>query len=530
MAKSGEDTPLLKQYFSIKAQHPEALLLYRVGDFYETYSDDAVFASKLLGLVLTRRSNGDKGTTEMAGFPHHALESYLPKIVRAGYKVAICDQLEDPALVKTKLVKRGVTEILTPGIAFGESMLESHEHNFLAGLHFDGPQCGAAFLDVSTGTFRVAQGSVEYIGTLLSSFGPKELVVERDICKAVRSKFPDYYVTPLEEWAFVQSTAEDKLKNQFGVSSLKGFAIDRYPLAVCAAGALIAYLEQTQHTGLGNICSISRIDENKFVWMDKFTFRNLEVFQSNAGKDGVSLVDTIDRCCSPMGSRMLREWLAMPLMDIDGLNARYDIVGLLRDNEELRSGLRDRIGGVGDLERIISRAATGRILPREVRQLGRSLEQMQPIVSLCSNTGVASLDKLLSGMKDTEGIRSRIQNTLAEDAAAMIGKGDVIASGVNSELDSLREISRGGKDYILQMQAKEVERTGINSLKIGYNNVFGYYIEVRNASRDLVPPEWIRKQTLVNAERYITPELKEYEDKILGAEASIYELESKLYS
>lgn len=530
MAKSGEDTPLLKQYFSIKAQHPEALLLYRVGDFYETYSDDAVFASKLLGLVLTRRSNGDKGTTEMAGFPHHALESYLPKIVRAGYKVAICDQLEDPALVKTKLVKRGVTEILTPGIAFGESMLESHEHNFLAGLHFDGPQCGAAFLDVSTGTFRVAQGSVEYIGTLLSSFGPKELVVERDICKAVRSKFPDYYVTPLEEWAFVQSTAEDKLKNQFGVSSLKGFAIDRYPLAVCAAGALIAYLEQTQHTGLGNICSISRIDENKFVWMDKFTFRNLEVFQSNAGKDGVSLVDTIDRCCSPMGSRMLREWLAMPLMDIDGLNARYDIVGLLRDNEELRSGLRDRIGSVGDLERIISRAATGRILPREVRQLGRSLEQMQPIVSLCSNTGVASLDKLLSGMKDTEGIRSRIQNTLAEDAAAMIGKGDVIASGVNSELDSLREISRGGKDYILQMQAKEVERTGINSLKIGYNNVFGYYIEVRNASRDLVPPEWIRKQTLVNAERYITPELKEYEDKILGAEASIYELESKLYS
>lgn len=530
MAKSGEDTPLLKQYFSIKAQHPEALLLYRVGDFYETYSDDAVFASKLLGLVLTRRSNGDKGTTEMAGFPHHALESYLPKIVRAGYKVAICDQLEDPALVKTKLVKRGVTEILTPGIAFGESMLESHEHNFLAGLHFDGPQCGAAFLDISTGTFRVAQGSVEYIGTLLSSFGPKELVVERDICKAVRSKFSDYYVTPLEEWAFVQSTAEDKLKNQFGVSSLKGFAIDRYPLAVCAAGALIAYLEQTQHTGLGNICSISRIDENKFVWMDKFTFRNLEVFQSNAGKDGVSLVDTIDRCCSPMGSRMLREWLAMPLMDIDGLNARYDIVGLLRDNEELRSGLRDCISGVGDLERIISRAATGRILPREVRQLGRSLEQMQPIVSLCSNTGVASLDKLLSGMKDTEGIRSRIQNTLAEDAAAMIGKGDVIASGVNSELDSLREISRGGKDYILQIQAREVERTGINSLKIGYNNVFGYYIEVRNASRDLVPPEWIRKQTLVNAERYITPELKEYEDKILGAEASIYELESRLYS
>lgn len=530
MAKNGEDTPLLKQYFSIKAQHPEALLLYRVGDFYETYSDDAVFASKLLGLVLTRRSNGDKGTTAMAGFPHHALESYLQKIVRAGYKVAICDQLEDPALVKTKLVKRGVTEILTPGIAFGEGMLDSSEHNFLSGLHFDGQQCGAAFLDVSTGTFKVAQGSVDYIGTLLSSFSPKELVVEKELCKAVKEKFPDYFISPLDEWAFVQSTAEDKLKTQFGVSSLKGFAIDRYPLAVCAAGALIAYLEQTQHAGLGNICSISRIDENKFVWMDKFTFRNLEVFQSNAGKDGVSLVDTIDRCCSPMGSRLLREWLAMPLLDIDKLDARYDIVELFRDNEELRSRLRECVGSVGDLERIISRAATGKILPREVRQLGRSLDQMEPIVSLCSGTDIASLDKLISSMKNTGKIKGRIQSTLAEDTATMIGKGDVIASGVSAELDELRGISRGGKDYLAKMQEREVERTGITSLKIGYNNVFGYYIEVRNASRDLVPKDWIRKQTLVSAERYITPELKEYEEKILGAEASIYELESRLYS
>ena len=297
MAKSGEDTPLLKQYFSIKAQHPEALLLYRVGDFYETYSDDALLASKVLGLVLTRRSNGDKGSTEMAGFPHHALESYLQKLVRAGYKVAICDQLEDPNLVKTKLVKRGVTEILTPGIAFGEGMLDSSEHNYLAGLNFDGPQCGAAFLDVSTGTFKVAQGSIEYISTLLSSFRPKELVVERDVFRTAKEKFSDYYVTPLDEWAFVQSSAEEKLRGQLKVSSLKGFAIDRYPLAVCAAGALVAYLEQTQHSGLGNICSISRIDENRFVWMDRFTFRNLEIFQSNAGKDGVSLVDTIDRCC-----------------------------------------------------------------------------------------------------------------------------------------------------------------------------------------------------------------------------------------
>ncbi len=530
MAKSGEDTPLLKQYFSIKAQHPEALLLYRVGDFYETYSDDALLASKVLGLVLTRRSNGDKGSTEMAGFPHHALESYLQKIVRAGYKVAICDQLEDPNLVKTKLVKRGVTEILTPGIAFGEGMLESSEHNYLAGLNFDGQQCGAAFLDVSTGTFKVAQGSIEYITTLLSSFSPKELVVEREVFRTAKEKFSDYYVTPLDEWAFVQSSAEEKLRSQLKVSSLKGFAIDRYPLAVCAAGALVAYLEQTQHSGLGNICSISRIDENRFVWMDRFTFRNLEIFQSNAGKDGVSLVETIDRCCSPMGSRLLREWLAMPLMEPSRLEERYEVVQLLLDNAEMRAELQDCIRGVGDLERIISRASTGKILPREVRQLGRSLEQMEPVSRLCSGTGVEALDKMASGMKDTGKLKELIKSTLAEDAASMIGKGDVIAAGVDAQLDELREISRGGKDFLARMQEREIERTGINSLKIGYNNIFGYYIEVRNAAKDKVPQEWIRKQTLVSAERYITPELKEYEEQILGAEAKIYEIESRLFS
>lgn len=530
MAKSGEDTPLLKQYFSIKAQHPEALLLYRVGDFYETYSDDALLASKVLGLVLTRRSNGDKGSTEMAGFPHHALESYLQKIVRAGYKVAICDQLEDPNLVKTKLVKRGVTEILTPGIAFGEGMLESSEHNYLAGLNFDGQQCGAAFLDVSTGTFKVAQGSIEYITTLLSSFSPKELVVERDVFRTAKEKFSDYYVTPLDEWAFVQSSAEEKLRGQLKVSSLKGFAIDRYPLAVCAAGALVAYLEQTQHSGLGNICSISRIDENRFVWMDRFTFRNLEIFQSNAGKDGVSLVETIDRCCSPMGSRLLREWLAMPLMEPSRLEERYEVVQLLLDNAEMRAELQDCIRGVGDLERIISRASTGKILPREVRQLGRSLEQMEPVSRLCRGTGVEALDKMASGMKDTGKLKELIKSTLAEDAASMIGKGDVIAPGVDAQLDELREISRGGKDFLARMQEREIERTGINSLKIGYNNIFGYYIEVRNAAKDKVPQEWIRKQTLVSAERYITPELKEYEEQILGAEAKIYEIESRLFS
>ena len=529
MAKVKEDTPMLKQYFSIKAQHPEAILLYRVGDFYETYSDDALLASKVLGLVLTRRSNGDKGDTPMAGFPHHAIESYLQKLVRSGYKVAICDQLEDPALAKNKLVKRGITEILTPGVAFGESMLEQKEHNYLAGLTFDNNLCGAAFLDVSTGTFQVAQGSIDYIGTLLASLQPKELVVQRDVQRAVKERFGDYYVSPLEEWAFVQEAAEEKLCKQLGVNSLKGFAVDGFPLAICSAGALVFYLEQTQHTGLRNICSLARIDEEKFVWMDKFTFRNLEIFQSNAGKEGVALVDTIDRCCSPMGARLLRQWLAMPVMDIRELEERYDCVQFFFDNEEAMRELQGYIGEVGDLERIISRAATGKILPREVLQLGRSLSRMQPIRELCGGTGVAALDKLIKGMRNTEKTLERINSTLSPEAASQLGKGDVIAAGVNAQLDELRRISRGGKEYLLQMQQREIERTGISSLKIGYNNVFGYYIEVRNTFRDQTPPDWIRKQTLVNAERYITEELKSYEEKILSAEATIYELEARLF-
>ena len=530
MAKRAEDTPLLKQYFSIKAQHPEAILLYRVGDFYETYSDDAVLASKTLGIVLTKRSNGDKGSVEMAGFPHHAIETYLQKLVRAGYKVAICDQLEDPALVKTKLVKRGVTEILTPGIAFGENMLDQKEHNYLAGLNFEGRQCGAAFLDVSTGTFQVAQGSTEYISTLLSSLGPKELVVQRDIAGTVKEKFGDYYITSLDEWAFVYDSAVEKLCSQLQVKSLKGFAVERFPLAICSAGALLAYLEQTQHSGLRNICSISRIDEEKFVWMDQFTVRNLEIFQSAFGRDGVSLVDTIDRCCSPMGSRLLRQWLSMPIMDIKELDRRYDVVQHFLEQPERLSDLQLHISGTGDLERTISRVATGKIFPREMLQLGRSLSRMDPIRQICSDSGIEALDRLGAGMRNTDGIFRRITGTLAENPAAQIGKGDVIASGISGELDELREISRGGKEYLLQMQQREIERTGISTLKISYNNVFGYYIEVRNSSRDKVPPEWIRKQTLVNAERYITPELKEYEEKILNAEATIYETESRLYA
>ncbi|MCQ2180840.1 MAG: DNA mismatch repair protein MutS [Bacteroidales bacterium] len=530
MAKTSEDTPLLKQYFSIKAQHPEAMLLYRVGDFYETYSDDALTASKVLGIVLTRRSNGDKGDTPMAGFPHHALETYLQKLVRAGYKVAICDQLEDPKLSQSKLVKRGITEILTPGVAFGEGMLNQKEHNYLAGLSFEGTSCGAAFLDVSTGTFQVAQGSIEYIGTLLASLQPRELVVQRDVCKAVKERFGEYYVTPMDEWAFVPEAARDKLCKQLGVSSLKGFAVDVYPLAVCSAGALVHYLEQTQHVGLKNICSLSRIDEDRFVWMDRFTFRNLEIFQSASGQDGVSLVDVLDRCSSPMGARLLRQWLAMPVMDIRELEERYDSVQFFYDNEDALGSIQEFIGEIGDLERITARAANGRILPREVMQLGKSLGRMEPVRGLCASSGVKALSKQASAMRNCESLRCSIIGTMAENPASQIGKGDIIAPGVDSRLDELRDISRGGKDYLLKMQQREIERTGIGSLKIGYNNVFGYYIEVRNTFRDQVPPEWIRKQTLVNAERYITEELKQYEEKILSAEATIYELESSIYA
>lgn len=535
--KQAEDTPLLKQYFAVKAQHPEAVLLYRVGDFYETYSDDAVLVSKVLGLVQTKRSNGDKEAVPMAGFPHHAIEQYLTRLIRAGYKVAVCDQLEDPKLVGSRtLVKRGVTEMVTPGIAFGENMLEQKEHNYLTGLTFSKDQCGAAFLDVSTGTFQVAQGSTAYIGTLIASLAPKEIVVQRGNEKRVKELYGDtLYVSTLDEWAFVYDAAVEKLKRQLRVDSLKGYAIDSYPLGVSSAGALIVYLEQTQHTGLANICSISRIDEDKFVWMDKFTIRNLEIFSASAGGEGVSLVSVIDKCCSPMGSRLLRGWLAMPSLDLKELNARYDIVGHFTDNGELLNEVQCYISNIGDLDRIISRAATGKIMPREVLQLGRGLAQFDPIRKLCSGQGTASgvcapLAELTASIGDCSELLKAITETLTQDAAAAIGKGDVIAAGVSEELDKVREISRGGKDYLLKMQQREIERTGITSLKISYNNVFGYYIEVRNAHKDKVPEEWIRKQTLVNAERYITQELKEYEEQILSAEDKIYALESAIYN
>ena len=521
---------MMKQYFAFKVEHPEAVLLFRCGDFYETYGDDALIASKVLGIVLTKRSSATPGAIPMAGFPHHSLETYLPKLVRSGYKVAVCDQLEDPKLTKN-IVKRGVTELVTPGIAFNEQLLEQKEHNYIAGLCFLKDKCGAAFLDVSTGTFQVAEGSLDYIGTLLSSFSPKELLVPRGYEKGVRERYGDsFYISTLEEWAFVYESSVERLKRQLRVDSLKGFAIDNFPLGITSAGALLVYLDQTHHTELSNICSISRIDEGSFVWMDRFTFRNLEIFASTAGKEGTSLIEVMDKCSSPMGARMLRNWLAMPVMDLQELEDRYSVVQCFVDSQDDLSRLQAMIGDIGDLERIISRAAAGKIVPREVMQLRRGLGQTKPITDLCRRQGIAALDDMISRMGDCAELLDYLGRTMHPETAAALGKGDVIAPGVNEELDELRKIARHGKDYLLEVQQREIERTGISSLKIGFNNVFGYYLEVRNTHKDSVPAEWIRKQTLVNAERYITEELKEYEQKILGAEERIYALEAQIYS
>lgn len=521
---------MMKQFFSFKADYPEAVLLFRCGDFYETYGDDALIASKVLGIVLTKRSSAVPGAIPMAGFPHHSLETYLPRLVRAGYKVAVCDQLEDPKFAKG-VVKRGVTELVTPGVAFNDQLLEQKEHNYLAGLTFHKDRCGAAFLDVSTGTFQVAEGSLDYIGTLISSFAPKELLVPRGYEKGVRERYGDHhYISTLEEWAFIYDNSVEKLKRQLKVDSLKGFAIDSFPLGITSAGALLIYLEQTQHYGLSNICSISRIDEGSFVWMDRFTFRNLEIFSSTAGKEGTSLVDVMDKCSSPMGARMLRTWLSMPVMDLQELDRRHSVVQNFVDNQEDLKTLQGLVGDIGDLERIISRAAAGKIMPREVMQLKRGLGQTDPIVKLCQGRGVEALDDMIGSISDCQELLDHLEKTMHPETAAAVGKGDVIAPGVSQELDELRDIARGGKDYLLRIQERETERTGIPSLKIGYNSVFGYYLEVRNTHKDKVPEEWVRKQTLVNAERYITEELKEYEHKILGAEERIYMLETQMYA
>ena len=528
--KKPTETPMMKQYFAFKAEHPEAVLLFRCGDFYETYGDDAVIASKVLGIVLTKRSSATPGAVPMAGFPHHSLETYLPRLVRSGYKVAVCDQLEDPKLAK-KIVKRGVTELVTPGVAFSEQLLDQKEHNYIAGLTFHKDKCGVSFLDVSTGTFQVAEGSLDYVGTLISSFSPKELLVPKGYEKGVRDRFGDgFYISTIDEWAFVYESSVERLKRQLKVDSLKGFAIDSFPLGVTSAGALLVYLEQTQHSELSNICSISRIDEGSFVWLDRFTFRNLEIFSSTVGKEGTSLVDVMDKCSSPMGARLLRTWLSMPVMDIQELQDRYSVVQHFVEDRDDLLRLQTMIGDIGDLERIISRAAAGKIMPREVMQLRRGLSQTDPIMQLCLGKGVDALDDMMKAMGDCSALLDYLGKTMHPDTAAALGKGDVIASGVCEELDELRNIARNGKDYLIDLQQREIERTGIPSLKIGFNNVFGYYLEVRNTHRDSVPAEWVRKQTLVNAERYITEELKEYEQKILGAEERIYVLESQIYS
>lgn len=531
MAKENSGlTPMMKQFFAVKAQHPEALLLFRCGDFYETYGDDALTASKILGIVLTRRSNSAPDSVPMAGFPYHSIDTYLPRLVRAGYKVAVCDQLEDPKLTKN-IVKRGITEVVTPGVAFNEQLLDQKENNFIAGLCFNKDKCGAAFLDVSTGTFQVAEGSLDYVMNLLDSFGPKELLVPKGYEKGIKEKNNGkYYISTLEEWAFVYDNSVEKLKKQLKVDSLKGFAVDNFALGVTSAGALLIYLEQTQHNGLSNICSISRIDGERFVWMDQFTYRNLEIFGSTAGKDGVSLIDVVDQSSSPMGSRLLRNWLALPIMDIEELRQRHDVVEWFTKNTESLETVKELIGDVGDLERGVSRAAAGKILPRGALMVKRGLSQILPIKKLCEQSGCSPLKELTESLDPCGELLEALEKTIDPNTAAMLGKGDVIAPGVNAELDELRRIARHSKDYLLEIQQRETERTGISSLKINYNSVFGYYLEVRNVHKDKVPEEWVRKQTLVNAERYITPELKEYEEKILGAEEKIYILESQIYN
>ena len=523
------ETPMMKQYFQFKADYPEAVLLFRVGDFYETFADDAITASKVLGIVLTKRANGSGTSVPLAGFPHHSIDTYLPKLVRAGYKVAVCDQIEDPKLTK-KIVKRGVTELVTPGIVLKEQLLEQKEHNYIAGIFFHKDKYGAAFLDVSTGSFQVAEGNIDYISTLISSFNPKELLIPKGYEQGVKERFGDnYYISTIDEWGFVFESSVSKLTRQLNVDTLKGFGIDKFPLGTTAAGALLIYLEQTQHSNLNNICSISRIDEGNFVWMDRFTFRNLEIFQSSIGNEGRSLIQVMDKCSSPMGARLLRTWLTMPILDTEELENRYNIIQSFMENDSSKEEIQGRIGNLGDMERIISRAAAGRIVPREVMQLLRGLKEFYPISKLCLSLEVPALVELISKLQDCDELLKSLSTKMHPEPAAAIGKGDVIATGVNNELDELRNIARHGKEILLEIQQRETEITGIPSLKIAYNSVFGYYLEVRNTHKDKVPAEWIRKQTLVNAERYITEELKEYEQKILGAQEKIYALESKIY-
>lgn len=523
------ETPLMKQYLSVKSKYPEAILLFRVGDFYETFGRDAVIASEALGIVLTKRGNGAAQFVELAGFPHHAIDTYLPKLVRAGYKVAVCDQLEDPKLTK-KIVKRGVTELITPGVAMNDQLLSHKENNYLAAVHFSKDKAGIAFADISTGTFRAASGDLSYIDLLLSGFSPKEVLVQRGYQKGFQERFgKDYYTTVVDEWAFVADSASEKLCSHFGVKTLKGFGLEDNPLALTAAGAILYYLELTRHEGLSHISSISRIDRDDYVWIDRFTFRNLEVFNPFR-QDGRSLVDVIDKTSSPMGARLLRNWISMPSKSTDEIEKRQDVVAFLFGNSKTKEEIRDLISSIGDMERIVSKAAASKISPREAVQLRRGLVSSALLKECCSHTGCRELVQISQEIDECKDLCERLERELAEDPASLAGKGDIIAGGVSPELDELRNIVRHSKEILNSILEREVARTGINSLKISYNNVFGYYLEVRNTYKERVPSDWIRKQTLVSAERYITQELKDYEEKILGAEEKIAALEQELFN
>lgn len=523
------ETPLMKQYFDIKAKHPDAVLLFRVGDFYEMYGDDAVVGAEILGIVQTKRANGVGQSVDMAGFPHHALDTYLPKLVRAGKRVAICDQLEDPKMTK-KLVKRGVTELVTPGVSINDNILNHKENNFLAAIHFEKNNGGIALLDISTGEFLTAEGTPDYLDKLLNNFSPKEVLIERNEKKHFEECFgPRYFTFELDDWVFTSETAHERLLKHFETKNLKGFGVQHLKLGIIAAGAILHYLDITQHTHIQHITSLSRIEEDRYVRLDKFTVRSLELV-STMNEDGKSLLNIIDKTISPMGSRMLRRWILFPLKDVKPIHERLDVVDYFFRNPEIKDLLDSQLEQIGDLERIISKVAVGRVSPREVVQLKVALSALEPVKEACMNSGEPTLCRIGEQINLCQLIRDRIEKEINNDPPSLINKGGVIANGVNPELDELRSIAYSGKDYLLQVQQREIERTGIPSLKIAFNNVFGYYIEVRNTHKDKVPQDWIRKQTLVNAERYITEELKEYEEKILGAEEKILSLESRLFN
>ena len=530
--KDNELTPMMKQFFSFKAQHPDALLLFRCGDFYETYLQDAVDASRILGITLTRRNNGAQqggSPTEMAGFPHHALDTYLPKLVRAGRRVAICDQLEDPKLTK-KLVKRGITELVTPGVAMTDNVLDYRENNFLAAVNFGRAACGVAFLDISTGEFLTGEGSYDYVEKLLVNFSPKEVLYERGRKEQFERCFGNKYFTfELDDWVFAEQTAEQKLLKHFGVKTLKGFGVDHLRSGVSAAGAVLQYLEMTQHTHIGHITSLARIDEERYVRLDRFTIRSLELLRPMQD-DGSALLDVIDKTVTPMGARLLRRWVVFPLRDAKAVGSRLDIVESFFRDPVFRETVDAQFRRVGDLERIISKAAAARVSPREVVQLRTALQALGPVKAACLESADESLRRIGENISLCESLRDRIGREVNDDSPQLVSKGGVIRPGVSAELDELRAISTGGKEYLLKIQQREMEATGISSLKIGYNNVFGYYLEVRNTFKDKVPADWVRKQTLAQAERYITQELKEYEEKILGAEDKILALEARLFA